>query len=151
MNVNKVFILGNLTRDPEARTMPSGNMVVNLGVATNRFWTNQGGEKQKQVEFHNVVLFGKTAEIAKQYLSKGKSAFIEGRLQTRSWEGQDGVKKYRTEIIAERLQLGPRNFQPSQQGDTSAGNDENKSPTSQNDLEVIEYPEEDINPEDIPF
>ena len=148
MNVNKVFILGNLTRDPEARTMPSGNMVVNLGLATNRFWTNQSGEKQKQVEFHNVVLFGKNAEIAKQYLSKGKSAFIEGRLQTRSWEGQDGGKKYRTEVIAERIQLGPRGFQSSQQGDTASGG---QPPAPQNDLEVIEYPEEDINPEDIPF
>lgn len=108
MNVNKAIVCGNLTRDPEARTLPSGDPVSNFGVATNRFWTNKEGNKQEQTEFHNIVAFGKLAEICNQYLNKGKLVYIEGRLQTRNWEDQAGVKKYRTEIIAENMQMGPR-------------------------------------------
>jgi len=107
MNLNKVMILGNITRDPEMRTTPAGKAVVTLGVATNRRWTNASGQKQEQAEFHNVVLWGRLAEIANQYLAKGALVLIEGRLQTRTWEGQDGVKRYRTEIIAENMQMGP--------------------------------------------
>src|SRR3989344_3424218 len=107
MNVNKVLIIGNLTRDPEMRSLPSGQPVANFGVATNRFWTKDGA-RQKQAEFHNIVLFGRLAEIAKQYLAKGSIVFIEGRIQNRSWDGKDGQKKYRTEIVGERLQLGPK-------------------------------------------
>src|SRR3989344_5096250 len=109
MNFNKAFLIGNLTRDPELRTLPSGQPVVNFGVATNRMWKNKEGQPQQQAEFHNIVLFGRLAEIAKQYLKKGSLVMVEGRIQTRSWEGQDGQKKYRTEIIGESLQLGPRN------------------------------------------
>ncbi len=108
MNLNKVFILGNLTRDPEKRNLPSGQLVVSFGVATNRFFTPQGGEKQQETEFHNVVLFGRLAEIASQYLSKGSLVLIEGRLRTRNWQDASGNKHYRTEIIAERMQLGPK-------------------------------------------
>ena len=108
MNLNKVFILGNLTRDPEKRALPSGQAVVNFGLASNRYYTDKNGQKQNDTEFHNVVLFGKTAEIAAQYLRKGSLTLIEGRLKTRNWEDQQGVKHYRTEIIAERMQLGPR-------------------------------------------
>lgn len=108
MNVNKAIICGNLTRDPEARTLPSGQAVSAFGVATNRTWTDADGQKQEQVEFHNVVAFGKLAEICNQYLAKGRLVFIEGRLQTNSWEGQDGVKRNRTEIIAFNMQMGPR-------------------------------------------
>ncbi len=108
MNLNKVFILGNLTRDPELRQTPSGQNVATLGVATNRMWNDRGGNKQTQVEFHNIVLWGRLAEIANQYLNKGRLVFIEGRLTTRSWQDQQGQKKYRTEIIAENMQLGPR-------------------------------------------
>jgi len=110
MNLNKAFVLGNLTRDPEAKNLPSGQLVANFGLATNRIWKDRNtGQQQKQVEFHNIVTFGKLAEIAQQYLKRGSMILIEGRIQTRSWEGQDGVKKYRTEIIAEALQLGPKN------------------------------------------
>lgn len=105
MSLNKAFILGNLTRDPELRTTPAGQSVTSFGVATNRVWTNQKGEKQEQVEYHNIVAWGKLAEIVSQYLGKGRKVFVEGRLQTREWEGQDGVKRYRTEIIAENLQM----------------------------------------------
>src|SRR3989304_7697988 len=108
MNLNKVMILGNITRDPEMRTTPAGKAVVTLGVATTRRWTNASGQKQEQAEFHNVVLWGRLAEIANQYLAKGALVLIEGRLQTRTWEGQDGEKRYRTEIIAENMQMGPR-------------------------------------------
>lgn len=150
MNVNKVIVMGNLTRDPEARALPSGATVVNLSIATNRFWTDKSGQKQKETEFHNVVLFGRQAEIAKQYLTKGSSVFVEGRLKTRNWQGQDGVKKYRTEIIVLNLQLGPRNF-----GTGNISNNTNAEPRGNKNetenLDVIEYPEEDINLEDIPF
>ena len=108
MNLNKVFILGNLTRDPELRQTPSGQNVASFGVATNRMWTDRSGVKQNQTEFHNVVLWGRLAEIAHQYLAKGRLVFIEGRLNTRTWQDQSGQKRNRTEIIAENMQLGPR-------------------------------------------
>lgn len=105
MSLNKVLILGNLTRDPELRTTTSGQNVCSFGVATNRVWNDQKGVKQEQVEYHSVVAWGRLAEIAGQYLAKGRKVFIEGRLQTREWEGQDAVKRSRTEIIAENLQI----------------------------------------------
>ncbi len=109
MNLNKVFILGRLTRDPEQRTMPSGRPVSSFGMATNRIWTDQESkEKQEQVEFHNIVAFGKLAEICNQYLTKGQLVLIEGRIQTRSWTDQSGNKRSRTEIVAENMQMGPR-------------------------------------------
>ncbi len=109
MNLNKAIIVGNLTRNPDVRTLPSGQAVSSFGVATNRRWTNRdSGEKQEQTEFHNVVAFGKLAEICNQYLNKGKMVLIEGRIQTRSWEGQDKIKRFRTEIVAENMQMGPR-------------------------------------------
>ncbi len=108
MNLNKAFILGNLTRDPEMRQTATGQNVASFGVATNRMWTDPAGNKQTQTEFHNVVLWGRLAEIASQYLAKGRLVFIEGRLTTRSWQDQQGQKKYRTEIVAENMQLGPR-------------------------------------------
>lgn len=104
MDLNKVMIIGNVTNDPELRTTPSGINVCNFSVATNYVYTNQQtGQKVEQVEFHNVVLWRKLGEIAKQYLSKGKKVFIEGRLQTRSWDGEDGKKRYKTEIIGDNM------------------------------------------------
>jgi single-strand DNA-binding protein len=143
MNLNKVFIIGNLTRDPELRSLPSGQSVASFGVATNRVWKNQQGEKKEDVQFHNIVVFGKQADIVAQYLKKGSQAMIEGRLQTRSWQAQDGSKRNRTEIVAERVQFGPKRT-----GEVSEkpGVDKTKE-----ELETIEYPEEDINPEEIPF
>jgi len=110
MNLNKTFVLGNLTRDPERRALPSGQPVCNFSIATNRFYTSNDGQKQQEAEFHNIVAFGKTAEIASQYLKKGALALIEGRLKTRTWDDKAGVKHYKTEIIAERLQLPPRSL-----------------------------------------
>ena len=108
MNLNKAFILGNVTRDPEARAMPSGQQVVNFGIATNRFYTDQAGVKKQDTEFHNVVAFGKLADIAARYLTKGSLVMVEGRIKTRNWVNTAGAKQYKTEIIAESLQLGPR-------------------------------------------
>lgn len=119
MNLNRVIIIGRLTADPESRTTTGGQEVVSLRVATNRTWNNQAGQKQEQVEFHNVTLWGRLAQIANQYLKKGGLVMIEGRLQTRNWTGQDNVKRYRTEIVAENIQLGPRS--------SSAGTSENSS------------------------
>jgi len=148
MNLNKVFLIGNLTRDPELRTLPSGKPVVSFGLATNRIWNDASGKRQQAVEFHNIVVFGKTAEIAKQYLTKGKSALIEGRIQTRTWEAQDGTKKSKTEIIAERLQLGPRSGRA---GSTMA----NEAPAvpREETVETIQYPQDEgeINADEIPF
>lgn len=146
MNLNKVFLIGNLTRDPELRTMPSGQAVVNFGLATNRIWKGKDGSQQKQAEFHNIVMFGRLAEIAKQYLTKGSMIMVEGRIQTRSWQGQDGQKKQRTEIVAETMQMGPRsaNRAPTE----SPAKQEEEAPEA---LATVEYPEDEIKPEDIPF
>ncbi|MBI4117352.1 MAG: single-stranded DNA-binding protein [Parcubacteria group bacterium] len=108
MNLNKVYLIGRLASDPEFRTTPSGQEVATLRMATNRVWKDASGQKKESSEFHTIVVWGRLAQIANQYLNKGAMAMIEGRLQTRSWEGQDGVKRYRTEIVAENLQLGPR-------------------------------------------
>lgn len=149
MNLNKAFIFGNLTRDPELRSLPSGMQVASFGVATNRVFRDRDGKKQEQADFHNIVVFGRQAETVAQYLKKGSSAFIEGRIQTRSWE-QNGEKKYRTEIVAERVQFGPRGS-----GGTAGGGQQHSGGTEA--LEDtsggagIEYPRDDINPDDIPF
>jgi single-strand DNA-binding protein len=103
MNLNKAMIIGNLTRDPEIKNTPSGISVATFSVATNLIWTDQTGQRQEKVEFHNVVAWRKLAEICGQYLRKGSKVYIEGRLQTRDWVGQDGLKRYRTEIIAENM------------------------------------------------
>jgi single-strand DNA-binding protein len=108
MNLNKVYLIGRLAADPEFRTTPSGQEVATLRVVTNRIYTDQTGQKKELAEFHTVVTWGRLAQIANQYLAKGRLVMIEGRLQTRSWEGQDGIKRYRTEIITTNLQLGPR-------------------------------------------
>ena len=126
-------------------------------MATNRIWKDKTGAQQKQAEFHNVVLFGRLAEIAKQYLQKGASTMIEGRLQTRTWEGQDGQKRNRTEIIGESMQLGPRLGGQRPSGQTtpeSATNSQQPSDQAAPPLEqlaTVEYPEDEIKPGDIPF
>ena len=127
------MIAGRLTRDPELKALPSGSSVCNFALATSHQYKNRDGEAVENSEFHNVVVFGKSAETSAQYLKKGQIALIEGRLQTRSWE-KDGAKHYRTEIIADRVQFGPK-----------IGGAEAES------AGVPDYPEEEINPEDIPF
>ncbi len=116
MNLNKVFLIGRLTRDPEVRTTPSGQTVANVGLATNRVWADASGRKES-TEFHNIVFWGKLAEIVSNYLKKGALVMVEGRLQTRSWQDQSGNKRYATEVVAEGMQMGPR----SAGGGTSGG------------------------------
>src|SRR3989339_317139 len=101
MNLNKAMIIGNVTRDPEVRTTPTGQTVASFSVATNFSWTDQSGQRQERVEFHNIVAWRKLAEICGTYLYKGKQIYIEGRLQTRDWTDQNGVRKFRTEIVAD--------------------------------------------------
>jgi len=144
MNVNKAIILGNLTRDPEIKTITSGQTVASFSIATNRFWTDKAsGEKKKSAEYHNIIAWGRLAEIAQQFLTKGSLVYIEGRLQTKSWEDQQGNKKYKTEIVAEKMQLGPRGS-----GDVVSSN--TKKENTQMPEEDNSSPE-DINIEEIPF
>lgn len=156
MFLNKVFILGNLTADPEIKTLPSGQPVANFRIATNRVFYNQNKEKQEQVEFHSAVAFGRTAEIIQQYLKKGSMLLIEGRLQTRSWEDSAGNKKYRTEIIVERLQMGPRRTQPTvfnnkeETPSNTKPEDKKEKEEVEEEIPIIEE-EEEINVADIPF
>ncbi len=147
MYLNKAMLIGNLTRDPELKSLPSGVKVASFSLATNRSWKDANGAKQDSTEYHNLVAFGKPAELIAQYCKKGNSLYVDGRLQTRSWE-QDGQKKYRTEIVVENFQFGPK-------GTSSGGAaDFPKSEGSSKDssgIDTIEYPSEDINAEDIPF
>jgi len=154
MYINKAIIYGNLTRDPELKSLPSGSQVCEFGVATNRVWKDKNGAKQESTDYHNIVVFGRQAELIKQYLHKGSGVFLEGRIQTRSWDASDGTKRYRTEIVADRMQFGPKS------GSTGGGSyeqkdssDKSEKPKGGKDTEVpaIEYPEEEINSEDIPF
>ena len=147
MYLNKVLIYGNLTRDPELKSLPSGTQVCSFGLATNRVYKDREGARQEATDFHNIVVFGRQAETSAQYLKKGAGAFVEGRIQTRSWD-KDGVKQYRTEIIADRVQFGPRT------GSGDAGGERGQSEpqdASAKDSGPIDYPEEEINPDDIPF
>lgn len=154
MYLNKALIIGNLTRDPELKALPSGIQVASLSIATNRVWKDKNGAKQESSDFHNVVVFGRQAETSAQYLKKGQQVYIEGRIQTRSWDDKaTGEKKYRTEIVAESVQFGPKSGGFS--GGTPAGDApaKAKSPSASKakDVDTIDYPSEDINPEDIPF
>jgi len=147
MNLNKVFIIGNLTRDVNLSNTPSGRSVANFGVATNRVWVNANGQKQQETEFHNVVVWGKMAELCNQYLGKGRLVFVEGRIRTRSWADSNEQKRVRTEIIAENISFGPRKVQEEEQF---------KMPPEQpeagiEDLPVLEEESEKATPDDIPF
>lgn len=146
MYLNKAMIYGNLTRDPEMKSLPSGIQVVSFSIATNRVYNDRDGKKQEQVDYHNIVFFGKQAETVAKYLKKGSGVYVEGRLQTRSWD-KDGVKQYRTEIIGDRFQFGPRT-----DGGGGGNYQANEGATQKDDAPVMpEYPNEEINPEDIPF
>lgn len=142
MNLNKVLLAGNLTRDPEFKALPSGTSVAEFSVATNRR-VKRNEQWVDEADFHNVVVFGKTAEFVHQYFKKGSSIFVEGRLHTRSWEGEKG-KQYRTEIIAEQVQFGA----PRAPGAGSAA--PSAAPAAQKE-ESIAYPTAEVNPDDIPF
>ena len=151
MYLNKAIIVGNLTRDPELASIPSGQKVCKFGVATNRVWKDKNGAKQESVTYHNVVVWGRQAETSAQYLKKGQQVMIEGRIETRSWDDKtSGEKKYRTEIVADRVQFGSKGgVVGGSSAPSSAPSAASKN--SAEEADTIEYPEEDINPEDIPF
>ena len=134
MNLNKVFLIGRLTQDPEKKVLPSGQAVCSFGLATDRFWIDKERKRRQETEFHNIVLYGKLAENAANYLKKGSLVFIEGRLRTRNWEDKDGKRRQKTEIVVERMQLGPK------------AKKENLPP-----IEEIPVVEEEVRPEDLPF
>lgn len=137
MYLNKAMVYGNLTRDPELKSLPNGMQVCSFSLATNRVYNDRDGKRQEAVDYHNIVVFGKQAENCGKYLTKGSSTYVEGRMQTRSWD-KDGVKQYRTEVIADRIQFGPKQA---------------ASTTPASESVLPEYPpaEDDINPDDIPF
>ena len=129
------MLYGNLTKDPELKSLPSGIQVCNFSIATNRTWKDKDGNKQESADFHNIVIFGRQAETVHQYMRKGSAMFIEGRLQTRSYDAKDGTKRYVTEVVAERTQFGPR---PQRQDDSVAD-------------QSAELPPADANIDDVPF
>ena len=145
MNLNKAFILGRLTADPQLRSTAGGAQVASFSIATNRVWNDPSGAKKEAVEFHNIVVWGRQAEVASQFLVKGSLVLIEGRLQTREWEGKDGQKRKTTEIICERLQLGPR---PMGGGRTAS---EPAVAPKESSIPTIDVTEEEIKAEDLPF
>ncbi len=158
MNFNKAIVVGRLTRDPESKTLPSGQPVTNFGLATSRFYTDKAGGKQNVAEFHNIVAFGKIAEICARYLKKGGLALIEGHIQTRSWQDKDGNKRNRTEIVAESMQLGPKSAGASA---TPAAFSKSKPSSADDDIPVIDQEtpmsddtqskDDEVNVDDIPF
>lgn len=157
MYLNKAFLYGNLTKDPEIKALPSGIKVASFGLATSRNWKDKNGVKQESTVFHNVVMFGVQADLAAQYLKKGKPIFVEGRIENRSWDGPDGAKKYRSEVVVENFQFGPQPPPAGTGTPYSAPANNAPKPASgapagkPKEPDTIEYPEEEINLEDIPF
>lgn len=153
LNLNRAMVLGNATRDAELRTTPNGKSVASFAVATNRRWKDQAGEVKDEVQFHEIVAWGKLAEIAAQIVKRGTKVYVEGRLQTRTWEGQDGARRDKTEIIADNIiglsgrPEGTNNSEFSQ----APNKDETPSNTKVDKSDKKETPEDEINLDDIPF
>ena len=150
MYLNKAILIGNLTRDPELKAIPSGNKVCTFSIATNRTYKDANGVRQEKTDYHNIVVWGKTAENVATYMKKGSQILVEGRMETRSWDdAATNTKKYRTEIIADTVQFGSKNTGTS----TSPAPSQSSSPSAKKEEEIdtIDYPEEQINAEDIPF
>jgi len=163
MNLNKAILIGRLTRDPEIRVMPSGQQVANFGLATDSFYTDKNtNQRQQKTEFHNIVMFSRLAEIAGQYLKKGSLIMVEGRIQTRDWQDQAGNKRYRTEIVADNLQMGPRpagdggqssapqEYRPKPAASANPASNQTKPPPAEADIPIIEE-DSDIDVKNIPF
>lgn len=148
MDLNKVMLIGRLTRDPEVRSTPTGQTVANFSIATNRSWTDKTGQKQDKVEYHNIVAWRKLAEIIQQYVKKGSRIYIEGRLETRSWDDQAGNKKYRTETIADNMiMLDSKGSNTAAAAPAAPKQDQQAPPPEPN----VANPDEEISVEDIPF
>ena len=150
MDLNKVMLIGRVTQDPEVRTTPSGIAVTSFGLATNLYWNDQSGQRQEKVEFHNIVAWRKLAEICGQYLHKGSKIYVEGRLQTSSWDDQSGNKRYRTEVVMDNMIMLDRK---SDNAPSSAPTDrqEDQIPPASVQGQVEQSQEEEISVEDIPF
>ncbi|MBU0731358.1 single-stranded DNA-binding protein [Patescibacteria group bacterium] len=147
MDLNKVMLIGRVTQDPELRTIPSGHSVVSFGLATNRRWKDQQGQMQDQAEFSNIVAWRKLAETISQYVKKGSRLYVEGRLQTRNWEDQNGVKKYRTEIVCDTMiMLDSKGAAPAPQTQAQPQQQAQTAPVPK-----VDNPDEEISVEDIPF
>ena len=147
MYLNKAILIGNLTRDPELKAIASGNKVCTFSIATNRTYKDANGVRQEKTDYHNIVVWGKTAENVATYMKKGSQILVEGRMETRSWDdAATNTKKYRTEVIADTVQFGSK---PS--GGSSSSSQAPASKKEEEDIDTIEYPEEQINAEDIPF
>jgi single-strand DNA-binding protein len=153
MYLNKVYLYGNLTRDPEMKSLPSGSKVTQFSLATNRVYKDQAGNRQEQTEYHNIVVFGRQAETSAQYLKKGQGVMIEGRIQTRSWDDKTtGEKKYRTEIVADGVQFGPKSGPGNGGSEGGFAPSEKSAPASSApDLDTIDYGDANVNVDDIPF
>ena len=166
MNLNRAFILGNVTQVPEVRALPSGQPVASFGIATNRFYTDAAGAKKQDTEFHNIVAFGKLADICSRYLNKGSLILVEGRLKTRNWKNSSGVTQYKTEIIANSIQLGPKpagtgasyprqdqvkNIQEETKNEEIPIIEENYTPPATNTPKDAQSDEGEIDVRDIPF
>lgn len=149
MNLNKVFILGRLTADPQLRTTTGGQNVASFSLATNRVWNDKAGQKQEAVEFHNIVVWGRQAEVASKFLTKGQLALVEGRMQTRSWQDKQGQNRKTTEIVADRIQLGPKAFGNKQQATSDTGGRPNAA-SAPEPIPTIEVDEE-VKADDLPF
>lgn len=149
MYINKTQLLGNLTRDPELKALPSGMQVCSFSLATNRTWKAEDGTRKEAVEYHNCVCFGKQGENIAMYMKKGSQLYVEGRNQTRSWDGADGKKLYRTEVIVENSQFGNK---PVGSAASAPRDEHDQTNTAAASTEpTVEYGDDDINPEDIPF
>jgi single-strand DNA-binding protein len=149
MYLNKTTLIGNITKDIELKSLPSGIKMISFGLATNRIWKDKEGNKQESAEFHNIVAFGKQAEVIHQYCSKGDQLFIEGRLQTRSWEKEDGTKSYMTEIVLENFQFGNKiqKKEITQEKSIDDSVEEIKTPSE----DVYDFDGRTLNPDDVPF
>ena len=152
MNLNLVQICGRMTADPEAKTLPTGTMLAKFSVASNRNWKDKStGQKKEEVEFHNVVAFGRTAEVIVQYFNRGDEIYIQGRLKTSSWEDQQGSKRYRTEIIAEKFEFGQKSKANAERSNQNAPQENYNDPGPAQETTSTEKPEDEIKIEDIPF
>ncbi len=153
MDLNRAQLIGNVTRDPESRSTPSGQNVCSFSIATNSQWTDAQGQKQTRAEYHNIVAWGKLADICAQYLTKGKKVFLEGRLQTREYTTQDGQKKTRTEITAENMIMLDRGGAPGAPGAPRMSNEPSIVPIAANDAmdKGMGPADQEIRIEDIPF
>jgi len=147
MYLNKAILIGNLTRDPELKAIASGNKVCTFSIATNRTYKDANGNRQEKTDYHNIVVWGKTAENVATYMKKGSQILVEGRMETRSWDdAATNTKKYRTEIIADTVQFGSKSS-----GSVAPGQSQAPASKKEEEIDTIEYPEEQINAEDIPF